>query len=359
MNDSIEWRPTASLDRLRLRARLLSSVRRFFDARGYWEVDTPIISQERVVDANLEPFLVSGEAQSSTNAPDRTQDPGPLYLQTSPEFAMKRLLAAGAEAIYQLAHVFRHGESGKLHNPEFTMVEWYRVGDSHRDQMQVVEDLVVEVCKAAQNRDSGEVLNTGRSKETPAVSGLPQAPFLRTTYRDAFLRHAGIDPMEMQADQLSAWAADRELHPPPGLLRDDRDGWLNWILAESVEPHLGGDRPEFLFDYPASQAALARIRPGTPPVAERFELYWRGIELCNGYNELGDAEEIGQRINIESERREGEGLPRLPVPERFLASMRAGLPDCTGVALGFDRLVMLAVGAHTIDDVTPFPFEHA
>jgi elongation factor P--(R)-beta-lysine ligase len=359
MTDRIEWKSTATLERLRLRARLLSEVRRFFDSRGYWEVDTPIVSQERVVDANLEPFLVTCEPKFAIGANVRTEQPTPRYLQTSPEFAMKRLLAAGADAIYQIAHVFRYGESGKLHNPEFTMVEWYRVGDTHHDQMQVVEDLVVNVCKAARDRGIGEEANAVRSTGKRATPGVPQAPFLRTTYRDAFVRHAGIDAMVMETDELSSWASRRELHPPPGLSRNDRDGWLNWLLAELVEPQLGCDRPEFLLDYPASQAALARIRPGQPPVAERFELYWQGIELCNGYHELGDAEEICRRITTESERRAAEGLLRLPVPQRFLASIRAGLPDCTGGAVGFDRLMMTATGAQRIDEVIPLPFDQA
>jgi elongation factor P--(R)-beta-lysine ligase len=359
MNDSDEWRPSASLEQLRLRSRLLSAVRRFFDARGYWEVDTPIVSRERVVDPHLDPFLVTGECEIAPDPPAKGASPARLYLHTSPEFSMKRLLAAGADAIYQIAHVFRHGELGKLHNPEFTMVEWYRVGDTHHDQMRVVEELVVDLWNDAMDQCAHSKCGTVPSPkviETPAV---PQFPFLRTTYREAFVRHAGVDVIPMETPQLAAWAGGRGLSPPPGLTVEDRDGWLNWLLAELVEPHLGCDRPEFLIDYPASQAALARVRPDDPPVAERFELYVRGIELCNGYHELGDADEILKRIEAESTRRGHEGQPRLAEPARFLASMRAGLPECSGVALGFDRLMLVATDAKTIGDVIPFSFERA
>lgn len=351
MTEPQTWKPSASLETLRLRARALACVRRFFETRGYWEVDTPLVSHERVVDPHLDPFLVSSEP----TADGRALHPAlpPLYLQTSPEFAMKRLLAAGAEAIYQLAHVFRCGELGQRHNPEFTMVEWYRTGDSHLEQMQVVEDLVLAVC--------GEVSAAEElfSADRTAPLKNPLAPFDRTTYREAFLKHAGADLMLMPTADLPEWVQTRGLHPPPGLERDDRDGWLNWLLAELVEPHLGRERPEFLIDYPASQAALARIRPGNPPVAERFELYWRGIELCNGYHELGDVAELERRIESESRRRVSEGLLPLAMPRQLLAAMRAGLPACSGVALGFDRLLAVALGTTSIHDVIPFSFEQS
>jgi lysyl-tRNA synthetase class 2 len=349
MNDSFDWRPSASLDLLRLRARLLAAVRRFFDTRGYWEVDTPLLSRERVVDPHLEPFAALPEPGAPGG---QSTAPIARYLHTSPEFGMKRLLAAGAEAIYQIAHVFRAGELGRLHNPEFTMVEWYRVGQTHIEQMRLVEELVVEFCEAVRQNPTGPCSG-------PRPGSGPEAPFARTTYRDAFLRHAGEDLVLMKTEQIPAWAAARGMHPPPGLASDDRDGWLNWLLAELVEPQLGSERPEFLFDYPASQAALAVIRPDDPPVAERFELYWRGIELCNGYHELRDPRELCRRIEVESRRRVGEGLPSLPLPGRFLAAIQSGLPACAGVALGFDRLLMLAAGAQEVREVIPFAFEQA
>ncbi len=329
-----DYLPTASLAVLQMRARLLAVVRRFFDERGYVEVDTPLLSHDRVIDPHLEPFRFDGSA-------------GPLYLQTSPEFAMKRLLAAGARAIYQAGHVFRAGELGQRHNPEFTMVEWYRTGDTHIDQMQVVEDLVVAVFQAAGKEERSNLPRDVRDR------------FARTTYRDAFLRHTGHDVMRMGPEDLVILARKRGVPIPASLDPAGRDGWLNLLLAELVEPHLGMERPEFVYDYPASQAALAIIRPGDPPVAERFELYIAGIELCNGYHELTDPAELRRRIAVESQRRVAEGLPPLPLSNRLLAAMDAGLPACAGVSLGFDRLVMLAAGKSSVAEVIPFGFERA
>jgi lysyl-tRNA synthetase class 2 len=334
MTSQPDYLPTADLAVLQLRARLLAAVRRFFDERGYFEVDTPLLSHDRVVDPNLEPFQFEGPA-------------GPLYLQTSPEFAMKRLLAAGATAIYQLAHVFRAGELGRRHNPEFTMVEWYRTGDTHIEQMQVVEDLVIAVFRTA---------GTGGDSAFPRNL---QVPFARTTYRDAFLRYTGRDVILMPSEQLAILARQRGISIPESLDPADRDGWLNLLLAELVEPHLGKDRPKFVHDYPPSQAALAVIRPEDPPVAERFELYIHGIELCNGYHELTDRAELRRRITAESQKRVAAGLPPLPLSNRLLAAMDAGLPPCAGVALGFDRLVMLAAGKSSVAEVIPFGFERA
>ena len=325
-----DFRPAAPLSNLRLRARLLAAVRGFFDARGYWEVETPLLSAESTIDPNIEPCTTRWGP-----------DGGPLcagqqrFLQTSPEFAMKRLLAAGAQAIYQVTRAFRHGELGRLHNPEFTIVEWYRTGDTYHDQMAVVGELVRTVAAG------------------PDGQGLAASdePFLRTAYQDAFERCLGCRPLGMTCPELRALALGRGITPPPSLHPDDRDGWLNLLLVTSVEPSLGTDHPEFLYDYPASQAALARVRPGAPPAAERFELYIRGIEICNGYQELTDAGELRRRIQ--------EHAGRTASAERLLAAMDAGLPECSGVALGFDRLCMLAAGAESIAEVMAFPFDRA
>jgi lysyl-tRNA synthetase class 2 len=343
MPEHPDYLPTATLARLQLRARLLQVVRRFFDERGYFEVDTPLLSHDRVVDPHLEPFVVEAGRDA-------------LYLQTSPEFAMKRILASGAEAIYQVGHVFRAGELGRLHNPEFTMIECYRAGDTHIEQMQVVEELVREVFRAAAAASgSAPPMSTAAPRETQ----ISQAPFLRTTYREAFVRHAGRDVFPLEALELAELARSRRIAIPETLDPSDRDGWLNLLLAELVEPELGMDRPEFLCDYPASQAALAKLRQESFPVAERFELYIAGIELCNGYHELTDPAELRRRIEVESQRRIGAGRPPLPVSNRLLAAMDAGLPPCAGVALGFDRLVMLAAGANSVAEVIPFGFERA
>ncbi len=323
-----EFRPTASLNALRTRAKLLAFTRRFFDDAGYWEVDTPIMSHERVIDPNIEPFVVPWSATER------------LYLQTSPEFAMKRLLAVGADAIYQLGKVMRHGELGRLHNPEFTMLEWYRIGDSHIEQMNFVELFV-----AAFAREAGSL-----------TAQLSMTPFERLTYDQAFERYTSSKVLARSTSEIVALARRLGVSAPESLPTDDRDGWLNLLLAERVEPHLGYDRPTFVFDYPASQAALACVRgEGQVAVAERFELYVNGIELCNGYHELTDAVELQTRIQREATASE----KNIPLPTRLLAAMQHGLPPCAGVALGVDRLIMLCLGANTVRDVIPFAFERA
>jgi len=318
-----DFLPTAGWDNLRLRAELLRRVRGFFDRRGFLEVETPILSADTVVDRHLDPFAVEHPPKSGRR----------LWLQTSPEFAMKRLLAAGAEAIYQVAKVFRQGELGPLHNPEFTMVEWYRVGDGLAEGMQLLSDL-------------GEAL-------------LQRGPAETVRYAEAFQTHLGIDPNAATGAELAAAARGRSLAVPESLVEDDRDGWLDLLLAECVAAKLGAERPTIVYDYPASQAALASVRPGEPPVAERFELFVSGIELANGYHELVDAAELRARIAQNNALRQSDGKPALPSESRLLAAMEAGLPPSTGVALGFDRVVMVAAGAKRLDEVITFPFDRA
>jgi len=327
-----DFRPSATLDVLRLRAKLLAFTRKFFDESGHFEVDTPTLSHERVIDPNIEPFVVPWSASER------------LFLQTSPEFGMKRLLAAGADSIYQLGKVFRHGELGRLHNPEFTMLEWYRVGDSHLEQMDFVERFVKTfACEI------GRLTNTTHSL-------LSTPDFDRLTYDQAFERHAGSKVLARPTHEIVALARRLGVSAPESLLADDRDGWLNLLLAERVEPHLGYDRPTFVFDYPASQAALARVRgEGQTAVAERFELYIDGIEICNGYHELTDAAALRTRIRHDATASE----KHIPEPVRLLSAMESGLPACSGVALGFDRLLMLSLGCDSVRHVIPFPFELA
>jgi elongation factor P--(R)-beta-lysine ligase len=333
-----DFLPTMTPAMLATRARLLRTVRQFFDERGYIEVDTPLLSADIVVDAWLEPIVVEDRRD-----PHRWQSPaeGVRYLQTSPEFAMKRLLSAGCTAIYQLGKVFRHGEVGRRHNPEFTMVEWYRVGDTLDDQMRVVEELVCYVL-AGEDR------------------ALPR-PFERLPYDEAFLRHTGQSVLTEPVTSLHRLAVSRQLTPPPGLDANDRDGWLNWLLAELVEPHLGHERPVFLTDYPPTQAALAKTLPRADgqPVAQRFELYIAGVEYCNGYDELTDAGVLRERNQQQNAMRRAAGLRPLPEESRLLVAMEHGLSACSGVALGFDRLAMLAIGTDSIDAVIPFPWDRA
>lgn len=322
--------PTASAEALRFRAKCLAAVRRFFDERGYVEVDTPLMSQDIVIDAYLDPFVV-GNAFAGKD----------YYLQTSPEFGMKRLLCGGLGAIYQMSHVFRRGERGERHNPEFTMVEWYRPHDDHFAQMQVVEDLLHTVTQL-----------------TAAPVTFPR-PFRRTTYQEAFQQHLGIDPFESDMVVLHQRAQQAGIVPPPTLDKNDRDGWLNLLLALEVESKLGVDRPEFLYDYPGSQSALAKTRKTPHHVAERFELYCNGVELCNGYHELLDPAELRRRNESQQAIRKQEGSIPLPEESLLLQAMEQGLPPCAGVALGFDRLVMLLGKYSRIDEVIPFPIERA
>jgi lysyl-tRNA synthetase class 2 len=320
--------PSASWQNLRLRARLLARLRDFFHQRGFLEVETPILSADTVVDRHLDPFCVSSDDASAAPKPGR-----PCWLQTSPEFCMKRLLAAGAEAIYQITRAFRQGECGPLHNPEFTIVEWYRAGDGMDEGIALLSDL----CEALLGRGPAE----------------------RLSYREAFQRYAGFDPHTAEAKALRSAAEDHRVAAPASLRPDDHDGWLDLLLADRVAPHLGHPGPVILYDYPAGQSALARVRPGDPPVAERFELFVSGVELANGYHELLDPAELRRRNTQNNALRQADGKQSLPEESRLLEAMEAGLPASTGVALGFDRIAMLAAGAKRLDEVIAFPFGRA
>ncbi|MDG2381760.1 MAG: EF-P lysine aminoacylase EpmA [Pirellulaceae bacterium] len=328
MPASSDFRPSAQLETLQQRARLLQQLRAFFHEQRFLEVETPILSADCVIDRHLDPLPV----QLSSD-PQRPDAGSTYWLQTSPEFAMKRLLAAGATSIYQVTHAFRAAESGRFHNPEFTMVEWYRVGDDQRAGMQLLADL----CETL----------------------LPFGAAQFISYHDAFQHHLGIDPHTAKIAQLRQIAIAKQISIPHTMTASDRNEWLNLLLAEGVEPHLGVERPAILYDYPAEQAALAKIRPGNPPVAERFELYARGIELANGYHELQDAEELVRRNTIVNQQRLDDGKRTLPAESQLLEAMRHGLPSCAGVALGFDRLAMLSTGATSIRQVLTFPIDRA
>ena len=316
------FQPTATWELLRLRAQLLRMLRCFFEKRDFLEVETPLLSVDTVVDRYIDPLMVE---MPTPDAPTR-------WLQTSPEFSMKRLLSAGATAIYQVAKAFRSGERGPLHNPEFTIVEWYRTDDTPNQAMSTLSELVEMT--------------------------LGQEPAERISYRDAFRKHVGLDPHTANLPQLCQVATERKLEIPESL-GEDRDEWLNLLLTEFVEPQLGQTRPTILFDYPAGQSALARLRPDDPPVAVRFELYLKGIELANGYHELCDPVELRKRIRTTNLLRKSDGNPILPEENLLLQAMDHGLPDSCGVALGFDRLVMLASNSTRIDEVLAFPFERA
>lgn len=316
------WRPTASLANLRLRAELLKKIRAFFEVRGVLEVETPSLSHAGATDRHLASFRVENPRG------------GHLYLHTSPEFPMKRLLAAGSGDIWQLCKVFRAGEAGRLHNPEFSMIEWYRLGFDHHRLM----------------RETAELIQ--------ALLPFRQKPPEYLSYREAFKLYAGFDPFHA-GKQTCIRALESAGKSVPAESELDMDGWLDLVAGELVYPLLGRERIVFVYDYPASQAALARIRAGDPPVAERFEAFLDGMELANGFHELSDAKEQRRRFEADRAYRRAHGLPEMPMDEHLLAALETGLPDCAGVALGFDRVAMLAAGAKSIDEVITFPFERA
>ncbi|MDA8016864.1 MAG: EF-P lysine aminoacylase EpmA [Thermoanaerobaculia bacterium] len=322
-----DWRPSASLDTLRRRAGLLHGIREFFRERGVLEVETPLLSTATVTDLHLHSLKTRLDLPG-----DDLRD---LYLQTSPEFAMKRLLATSSGPIFQICKAFRDGEAGRRHNPEFTMLEWYRPGFDHHDLMDEMDAFLGRILSAQ--------------------------PAERLTYREVFERWAGLDPHEATLDQLASCA--RRCGIDAGSADGwDRDAWLHLILSQVVEPNLGSEpaadrtcspRPTYLLDFPARQAALARIRPATaglPPVAERFEVYVHGVELANGFHELTDPVEQRRRFELDLEERHRRGLPAVPLDEKLLAAMEHGLPACAGVAVGVDRLLMVQEGS---DDLRP------
>jgi len=324
-----DWRPTASFDTLRLRAELLTRIRSFFAGRNVLEVDTPALSRTASTDPALQSFT------TVYNGPGSAADTA-YYLHTSPEFPMKRLLAAGSGSIYQLCKVFRDGECGARHNPEFTLLEWYRTGFDHLDLMDEVERLLTAVLAGIAPLDSVH----------------------HWTYRELFLQYAEIDPFTASPEQLKTRLESGYEITPVGLSEDDLDCWLDLVMTHIIEPQLGAGLV-FVRDYPASQAALARLRPGTPPVAARFEAYLNGVELANGFYELADAAEQRARFANDLERRRYNSLEPVSMDERLLSALESGLPDCAGVALGVDRLVMIASGANSLHDVIAFPFDSA
>jgi len=321
----MNWTPSASLDILRLRARLLAGIRAFFADRGVLEVETPELSRAATPDPALHSLATryTGPGAAGGRA---------LYLHTSPEYPMKRLLAAGTGDIYQLCKVFRDGEAGRLHNPEFTLLEWYRVGFDHHALMDEVAALVTSLWTVARTVE-------------------------KLSYSDAFTRFAGIEPHNATIGALADCARQHGIATEI-LALNDTDGWRDLLLTHVIEPRLGRGRLTFIYDYPATQAALARVRSGDPPLASRFELYVEGIEVANGFHELNEAGEQRRRLTQQRDRRRKLALPDVPLDEAFLSAVDH-LPDCAGVALGMDRLIMLIAGARTIDEVLAFPLERA
>jgi len=312
-----DWRPTASNARLKARAHLLQDIRGYFFERDVLEVETPLISKAGNTDPEIESI--------------RTDTGG--YLRTSPEFPLKRLLAAGSGDIFELGRVFRAGESGRFHNPEFTMLEWYRTGLNYHRLMDEVAGLV-RFC--------------GRGK-------YDHWPEQRLSYRQLFLNHLDIDPFTADSQELSTVAKKHNITD----IELERKQWLDLLISLVIQPALPEENLTFIYDFPADQAALARIRPGSPPKAERFELYLGRTELANGYQELTDASEQRRRFAAENTQREKRGEATCETDHHLIAALEHGLPECAGVALGVDRLLMSLCDAETISDVTAFPYSNA
>lgn len=318
--DTSLWQPSATRAALRARAQLYQNLRQFFAIRDILEVETPILCRTTVTD----PYIASIPAQLQLNASAAKQT---FYLQTSPEYAMKRLLAAGSGPIFQITKTFRQGEVGNQHNPEFTMLEWYRPGYNHLMLMEEVDELL------------RYVLNT--------------PPAQRETYAALFSTFLGLDPHQTSIGALQIEAKKRNLSVEGDI--HNRDTWLNLLMSHFVEPHLGANRPIFIYDFPASQAALARLNSGLPMTAARFEVYYQGMELANGFYELQDAKEQRERFIKNQTIRFQEDLPHIDIDELFLAALPS-LPDCSGVALGLDRILMVMLNTTTISDVLSFDY---
>lgn len=323
----------------RARARLSAELRRLFAAMGYEEVETPCLVPAPGMEPHIDAFL----------APFRPEEgaPRPLWLQSSPEYAMKRLLADGFERIFQLARVFRNGEVSATHNPEFTMLEFYRTGTGYEGIMADLESLLDGCARALLPGGSTRVGRAGRELDLAA-------PFERLTVQEGFARFAGVDLAACEGDAARLAAAARAAGHDPGPGGEPFDDVFFRVFLHAVEPKLGLHRPVFLVDWPAQMAALSRLKRVDPRWAERVELYAGGLELANGFTELNDSAEQRRRLLEERELRLRLGRPGYPLDERFIEAV-GRMPDAGGVAVGFDRLLMLLVGAHSIEEVLLFP----
>lgn len=326
----MNWLPNAELQLLKQRAAIIQQIRTFFIERELLEVETPALSQSGVTDQHLFCFKTHFVGPEISDVKPDLQGV-PLYLQTSPEFHMKRLLSAGSGSIFQIAKAFRNEESGRYHNPEFTLLEWYRVGFDHFQLMDEMEQLLQLV------------LNCGKAK--------------RLTYQQAFKQILNVDPLSASIEALKN--AGAELNLGDVLENEtDFDTVLQLLFCFAIEPVIANETPCFVYNFPASQAALARISQEDARVAERFEVYYKGIELANGFHELSNSAEQLSRFENDNLLRKQNNLPEMPIDRRFVASLD-NLPDCSGVALGIDRLIMLATNQAHIDDVVSFTIKGA
>jgi len=321
------WQPACKLESLHLRARVLQEIRRFFAERAVLEVETPLLCHGIGTDPQLDFFT------TAYCLPPLRQT---LFLQTSPEFAMKRLLAAGSGSIYQICKAFRNGESGRFHNPEFTILEWYRLGFSLPQLMDEITELVA-------------VLFAGKGLK----------PAQRISYQAVFQQHTGLDPLVFSCRDYRAYAVDKHSPEAVELCGDDHALWLDFIFSHKVQPYLGDNALCLVYGYPACQSSLARLNMQNPKITDRVELFINGVELGNGFYELTDAVEQDRRFNEEISTRQQRRLPAPLKDKHLVAALDAGLPDCSGIAIGLDRLLMLLSGSASINEVLAFPVDRA
>ncbi|ATF74335.1 elongation factor P--(R)-beta-lysine ligase [Pasteurella multocida] len=323
MFEQENWQPSASIENLLARAKIIAEIRRFFTDRGLLEVETPVLSEFGVTDVHLSTFntdFISPMAEKSKT----------LWLSTSPEYHMKRLLAAGSGPIFQLCHVFRNEEAGQHHNPEFTMLEWYRPHFDMYRLINEVDDLLQQILDC---------------KPTESLS-----------YQFVFQEYVGLDPLSAEKAELVAKAKQYHLQQAE---QEDRDTLLQFLFSTVVEPNIGKENPVAVYHFPATQAALAQISSEDHRVAERFEFYYKGLELANGFHELTDVNEQLHRFEQDNVQRQKMGLPQRQIDKRLLGALQAGVPNCSGIALGVDRLLMIALGANAIHEVMAFGIENA
>jgi lysyl-tRNA synthetase class 2 len=322
MNSDATWRPTAKRATLETRAAMLAAARDFFSQRGMLEVETPILCEQSVTDPHISSIVAAANGQNT-------------WLRTSPEYHMKRLLAAGYGDIYQIGKAFRGGESGPRHQPEFTMIEWYR----HNFEL---PDIIAETC------DLIFALS--------ALGRIPATTVTQVSYQDAFSSACGIDPLTAEITELRRCAAAAANHDPHlgDQLGDDRQGWLDLLASTLVYPTFKDGALWVVDQYPADQAMLARINPDNPALADRFEIFWQGTELANGFRELGDAGEQQERFAADQRMRRAAGSPAMEIDSRLLAALATGLPECAGVAVGLDRILLIAEDLGTLDKAMSF-----
>ena len=337
-----DWRPSCSIALLRSRAQLLADIRRFFAARSVLEVETPLLGHSIGTDPQLAFFTTEYLSPGMVCMPEACQEQArqspqqKLFLQTSPEFAMKRLLAAGSGSIYQIGKAFRNGESGRFHNPEFTLLEWYRVGFT-------LSQLMDEIAELIEGLFSGQPL-----QETQRIS-----------YQDVFISLTGLDPLVFSYQDYCAFAEECQLPEAVELCGHDHGLWLDFLFSHKVQPHLGENALCMVYGYPACQSSLARINEQNSQITDRVELFINGIELGNGYYELTDAEEQTKRFDKELTIRQQQKLPVFVKDRHLIAALQSGLPECSGMAIGLDRLLMLLSGSSAIDDVLSFSIHSA